>query len=58
MNFLKGFRKVAPGASSAARQASQRLADRAALNAGAKYIDIGNPNKAFNSSGFLPKSAK
>jgi hypothetical protein len=37
---------------------AQKTVDRAALKAGAKYVDIGTPNQKFNTSGFLPKSSK
>lgn len=68
MGFKDGFSKMlgafkgmgnvqAPAKAGGALLAQQRV-DRAALKAGAKYVDIGRPNNLFNVSGNLPKSAK
>lgn len=60
---MVGVAKGVIGGAQIERKASgsilaQKTSDRAALKAGAKYVDIGTPNKNFNASGFLPKSAK
>jgi hypothetical protein len=60
-NFLKGLKKIAPGAAGAAehvaasRGASTAL-DRLKVNAGVPYASIGAAPRNFNASGFLPKN--
>lgn len=57
MGVISGLlSKFKPSSSTLAKGLSQAQKDRAALKAGAKYIDIGNPPKNFNSSGFLKGS--